>query len=191
MNAATASEIMMSCTFSGPFSEENEVSGQVVKSIYAEDQVYDGQIQCTGQAIVSCAAVKTELETASASTEINSSTSDIISSCHTKVLLQYHTHLSLPIQQDSSIYTIEQEIYNKYKLLPNEFDNNLNISTIHTNTIEETNTDFYPNSLEIYEPSIGYNKFLYHHRLQSLLSPQTVSSFLTYLQNEYPMFYSQ
>src|SRR5260364_14914 len=171
MNAATASEIIMSSTFSGPFSEENEVSGQVVKSIYMEDQVYDGQIQCTGQAMVFCAAVKTELETASASTKINPSTSDTISSCHTEVPLQYHTHLSLPIQQDNSIYTVEQEIYNEYKLLPDESDNNLNISTIHTNTIEETNIDFYPNSSEIYEPSICYNKFLYYHRLQSLPSP--------------------
>src|SRR5260363_429916 len=191
MNAATASEIMMSSTFSGPFLEENEVSGQVVKSIYAEDQVYDGQTQRTGQAMVFCAAVKTELEMASASTEINPSTSDTISSCHTEVPLQYHTHLSLPIQQYSSIYTVEQEIYNEYELLPDESDNNLNISTIHTNTIEETNTDFYPNSSEIYEPSIYYNKFLYYHRLQSLSSPQTVGSFLTYLQDEYPMFYSQ
>src|SRR5260364_292504 len=135
MNTATASEIMMSSTFSGPFLEENEVSGQVVKSIYAEDQVYDSQTQCTGQAMVSCAAVKTELETASTSTEINSSTSDTISSCHTEVPLQYHTHLSLPIQQNSSIYTVEQEIYNEYELLPDESDNKLNISTIHTNTI--------------------------------------------------------
>src|SRR5260363_369580 len=188
MNAATASEIMMSSTFSGPFLEENEVSEQVVKSIYIEDQVYDGQTQCTGQAMVSCAAVKTELETASASTEINPSTSETISLCHTEVPLQYHTHLSLPIQQYSSIYTVEQDIYNEYELLPDESDNNFNISTIHTNTIEETNTNPYPNLLEIYVPSTCYNKFLYYYRLQSLLSLQTVGSFITYLQDEYPMF---
>ena len=97
MNAATASEIMMSSTVSRPFSEENEVSGQVVKSIYAEDQVYDGQTQCTGQTMVSCAAVRTKLETASASTEINPSTSNTISSCHAEVPFQYHINLLLPI----------------------------------------------------------------------------------------------
>ena len=43
---------------------------------------------------------ETELETASASTEINPSTSDTILSYHTKVPLQYYTHLSLPIQQE-------------------------------------------------------------------------------------------
>src|SRR5260363_344614 len=112
MNTATASEIMMSSTFSGPFLEENEVSGQVVKSIYAKNQVYDSQTQCTGQAMVSCAAVKIELEMTSAPTKINPSTSDTISSCYTKVPLQYYSHLSLPIQQNSSIYTIEQGIYN-------------------------------------------------------------------------------
>src|SRR5260364_200742 len=62
MNAATASEIMMSSTFNGPFLEENEVSGQVVKSIYVEDQIYDSQIQYTGQAMLSCAAVKLSLK---------------------------------------------------------------------------------------------------------------------------------
>src|SRR5260364_292379 len=97
MNAATASEIMMSSTFSGPFTEENKVSGQVVKSIYTEDQVYDGQTQCTGQAMVSCAAVRTELETASASTEINPSTSNTILLCHAEVPLQYHINLLSPI----------------------------------------------------------------------------------------------
>src|SRR5260363_22315 len=98
---------MMFSTYSGPFLKENDVSRRAGKPIYAEDQVYDGQIQCTGQAMVSCSAVKTELKTASASTEINPSTSDTISSCHTEVPLQYQTHLSLPIQQDNSIYTVE------------------------------------------------------------------------------------
>src|SRR5260364_149926 len=52
-------------------------------------------------------------------------------------------------------------------------------------------SNIYPNPLEIYDPSICYNKFLYHYRLQSLLSLQTVGSFLTYLQEEYPMFYTE
>ncbi|RIB27991.1 hypothetical protein C2G38_2159217 [Gigaspora rosea] len=141
--------------------------------------------------MVSCAAVKTKLETVSTSTKINSSTSDIISLCYTKVPLQYHTHLLLPTQQYSSIYTIEQEIYNEYELLLVESDNNLNTSTIYTNTIEETNTDSDSNSLEVYDPPTYYNKFLYYLRLQSLPLPQTVSSFLTYLQEKYSMFYSQ
>src|SRR5260364_243330 len=191
MNAATTSEIMMFSTFSGPFSEENEISGQVVKSIYTENQVYNDQIQRTGQAMVSCTAVRTELETVSASTEINPSTSNTISSCHAKVPLQYHINLSLPIQQHSFTQSIEQETYNEYELLSDSSDNNSNISTTYTNTTQRTNINFYPNPVEIYDPSIYYNKFLYHHRLQSLPSPQIVGSFLTYLQDEYPMFYLQ
>src|SRR5260364_101556 len=191
MNAATTSEIMMFSTFSGPFSEENEISGQVVKSIYTENQVYNDQIQRTGQAMVSCTAVRTELETVSASTEINPSTSNTISSCHAEVPLQYHINLSSPIQQHSSTQSIEQETYNKYELLSDSSDNNSNISTTYINTTQRTNINFYPNPVEIYDPSICYNKFLYHHRLQSLPSPQTVGSFLTYLQEEYSMFYTE
>ena len=89
MNAATASEIMMSSTFSGPFLEENEVSGWVVKSIYTEDQVYNSQTQHTEQAMVFCAAVKTKLEIASTSTEINPSTLDTLK-YHSNIILIYH-----------------------------------------------------------------------------------------------------
>ena len=59
----------MSSTFSRPFLEENDVSGQVVKSIYAENQVNDSQTQRTGQAMALFAAVRTELKTASDPTE--------------------------------------------------------------------------------------------------------------------------
>ena len=58
----------MSSTFSGPFLEENDVSGQVDKSIYAKDQVIS-QTQRTEQTLETCAAVRTELKTASDPTE--------------------------------------------------------------------------------------------------------------------------
>ena len=57
MKAVAASEIMMYSTNSRPFSEENDVSRQAVKPIYAEDWVNDGQAQHTGKTTVSFAAV--------------------------------------------------------------------------------------------------------------------------------------
>ena len=73
----------MFSTFSRPFLEENDVSGWVVKSIYAEDQVNDSQTQCTGQAMVSCAAVQAE-HTVSKSTEESSTSLNFISSSYIK-----------------------------------------------------------------------------------------------------------
>jgi hypothetical protein len=77
----------MSSTLSRPFLEENDVSGQVVKSIYVEDQVNDGQTQRTGQAMVSCTAVQAE-HTVSESTEESSTSLNSISSSHIKEELQ-------------------------------------------------------------------------------------------------------
>ena len=59
----------MSSTYCGPFLEENVVSGRADKSIYMEDQSYDGQNQCTEQALDSCITVKTRY-TVSDSTEV-------------------------------------------------------------------------------------------------------------------------
>ena len=59
---------MMSSTSSGPFLKENDVSRQVGKSIYAENQVYGSQTQCTEQAMALFAAVRAE-HTVSESTE--------------------------------------------------------------------------------------------------------------------------
>jgi len=70
---------MMSSTSCRPFLEENDISRQAEKPIYAEDQDNDGQTQRTGQTMVSCAAVRTEHKTASASTE-HKHTSDTNSS---------------------------------------------------------------------------------------------------------------
>ena len=90
----------MSSTFSRPFLEENDVSGQVVKSIYAENQVNDGQTQRTGQVMALFAAVRTELKTASDPTEdtLPKSFSTSLNpydldTCYNK-FLQYH-HLPL------------------------------------------------------------------------------------------------
>ncbi|KAF0534297.1 hypothetical protein F8M41_010037 [Gigaspora margarita] len=52
---------MISSTYSGPFLKENDISRQADKPIYTEDQVNDSQTQHTEQALVSCAAVRTEL----------------------------------------------------------------------------------------------------------------------------------
>ena len=74
---------MMFSTTSRPFLEENDVSEQVVKSIYAEDQVNDGQTQRTGQIMVSCAAVQAE-HTVSVPTEELSVSLSSTSSSHLK-----------------------------------------------------------------------------------------------------------
>ena len=60
---------MMSSTYCGPFLEENVVSGWADKSIYVEDQSYDSQNQCTGQALDSFTTMKIGY-TASDSTEV-------------------------------------------------------------------------------------------------------------------------
>src|SRR5690242_20666750 len=90
----------MSSTSSGPFSEENDISGRVVKSIYVEDHLFDGQTQRTGQTMESCAAVRTELETASDSAEVplskslsTSSNSYDLEKCYNKFLTYYHLPL--------------------------------------------------------------------------------------------------
>src|SRR6185436_13655022 len=95
---------MMSSTFSRPFLEENDVSGQVVKSIYAENQVNDSQTQRTGQAMALFAAVRTELKMASNPTEdtqpksfSTSLNSYDLNTCYNKFLQYYHLPL-LPSQ---------------------------------------------------------------------------------------------
>ena len=49
---------MMSSTNSGPFLEENDVSRRVVKPIYVEEPINDGQTQRTEKTLDSCTAVK-------------------------------------------------------------------------------------------------------------------------------------
>src|SRR5690242_18910191 len=96
MNTATASKIMMSSTSCGPFLEENDVSGQVVKSIYVKDQDNDGQTKRTWQTMESFAAVRTELKTASDPSEelLSKSLSTSLDSydleiCYNKYLAYY------------------------------------------------------------------------------------------------------
>src|SRR5260364_288922 len=92
MNAATTSRIIMSFIDNGPFLEENDISRQVDKSIYMKDQVDDGQTQCTGQAMVPLAAMRTELKIVSISIEDNCNTSDIISLSPSEVQLSFNTN---------------------------------------------------------------------------------------------------
>ena len=67
----------------GLFSEENDVSGWVVKSIYVENQVNDSQTQRTEQAMALFAAVRAE-HMVSEPTEELSTFLDFISSSHIK-----------------------------------------------------------------------------------------------------------
>ena len=124
----------MSSTSCRPFLEENDISRQAEKPIYAKDQDNDGQTQRTGQTMVSCAAVRTEHKTASASTE-HKHTSD--------------TNSSHP----SEVQTLQ----------------NLNQNTSTT----------------------CYNRFLRYYKLPILLPSQTIGSFLRYIHDNYPQYYSQ
>jgi hypothetical protein len=84
----------MSSIEHGPFPEENDVSGRVVKSIYVENQVNDGQTQRTEQAMVLFAAVRAE-HTVSESTEESSTSLNPISSSNIKEALQEPIHKTL------------------------------------------------------------------------------------------------
>ena len=94
----------MSSTFSRPFLEENDISRQVVKFIYAENQDNNDQTQCTRQAMALFAAVRTELKTASDPTEdtqpksfSTSLNSYDLNTCYNKFLQYYYLPL-LPSQ---------------------------------------------------------------------------------------------
>ena len=84
----------MYSTLSRPFLEENDVSRQAVKPIYAVDPGDISQTQRTEQTLVSSAAVRTGLKTASEFTETYY-TSDIISSHHSEVNICYNIFLQL------------------------------------------------------------------------------------------------
>ena len=167
----------MFSTFCGPYSEENDVNRQAGKPIYTEDQDYDGQTQRTGQAMVPCAAVRTELKTASVSTEDNHNTSDIISSSHSEV--QYSFNTSLPSTNTNSNNYLISETYDELLLVKDFSDEEIEIPT---NSLNDRNYNYSDlNSPELYNPTTCYNKFLYYHRLQALPSPQTVGTFLQYI----------
>jgi len=83
---------MMFSTYSGPFLEENVVSGRADKSIYVENQFYDGQNQRTGQALDPCTTVKTGY-TASDSTEEFSYSSATNTSSHAEEITCFNSFL--------------------------------------------------------------------------------------------------
>ena len=119
---------------------------------------------------------ETELEMVSASTENFNNTSDTISLSLSEVQLSFNT------------FSLLTAAYPDNELLP---DDNKNTNTeLYTNPLpEDTSTNLYSETSEIYDPLACYNKFLYHHRLQTRPSPQTVGSFLEYIQENYPMYY--
>jgi len=113
----------------------------------------------------------------SASTENFNNTSDTISLSSSEV------------QLSSNTFSLLTATYPDDELLP---DDNENTNTeLYTNPLlEDTSTNLYSETSEIYDPLACYNKFLYHHRLQTRPSPQTVGSFLEYIQENHPIYYS-
>ena len=110
-----------------------------------EDQVYDGQTQCTGQAMVSCAAVRTELKMVSIFTEDINNTSDTISLSPSEIQLSFKT-FSLLTATNSNNYPIS-EIYDE-SLLIKDFDNKK--IKIPTNSLNNGYNNSNSSSFEIY-----------------------------------------
>src|SRR6185436_3068786 len=134
---------MMFSTTSGPFLEENDDSRRAEKPIVVKDQEYDGQTQCTGQAMVSSTAVQAELKMVNNSVEditntisiFNASTPKEIDKCYNK-FLKYH---NLPqILEPVTLNKFIQHLHN------NLFSNPLKISI----NLRKTETHIYLNNIE-------------------------------------------
>ena len=171
INAATASLKDTSLVVR----EENDVSRQVVKPIYPEDLDNDSFLTSNERTSDSCRAVQAR-HTVSAVEDNILNISESISSSPSEILSSnINNNLALTYPDD--------------ELLPDETDTTSTDSNT-TSLVEETSTNLYSDSSEIHDPLACYNKFLYHHRLQTLPAPQTVGSFLEYIQENYPMYYS-
>src|SRR6201988_4881697 len=192
INATTASKIMMFSINNGPFLEENDVSRRVGKPIYVEDQVNDGQTQRTGQAMVPCTTVRTEY-TASTSIEEKLNISDSIFSKPSE--MQTHNNIfTLPITQPSlpsMFLNTLHAISTIYLNLSSEDSDNDNISPTTCTILGKPPTSLPSNLLEIYDTSTCFNKFLLYYKLQLLPSPQTIVSFLSYIQTTYSYLFSE
>src|SRR6185437_5238876 len=132
------------------------------------------------QTIVSCATMRTKLKMASTFTENINKTSDTISLSPFEVQLFSNT-------TNSNNYLISKN--NNKSLLEKDFNNKeIELSTNSLNNKSYISSNL--SSPEIYNPTTYYNKFLYYYRLQSLPSPQTISSFLQYIL-EYILCFTQ
>src|SRR6185437_989832 len=147
----------------------------------------------TGQTMVSSATVKTEY-TASASIEENSNftdnnsshpsenpfTENIFSSTSNKPYIP-----SIFINTPSNLNTTN----NDYESLTD--DSNDTIDSPTTNTTKGKTDTQIPDLLKIYNPSTCFNKFLSFYNLQLLPTPQSIGSFLKFIQDDYPAYYSE
>src|SRR5260363_83286 len=147
----------------------------MVKPIYPEDLDNNSLLTSNQRTSESCGAMQAghtvsaiEDNILNISESISSSPSEILSS-------NINNNLVLTYPDD--------------ELLPDETDTTSTDSNT-TPLVEETSTNLYSDSSEIHDPLACYNKFLYHHRFQTLPAPQTVGSFLEYIQENYPMYYS-
>src|SRR5690242_15366342 len=101
----------MSSILYGPPLEENDVSGQVDKSIYTENQIYNSQTQRIEQTLKFFVAVRTRLKTASDSTKGISSESlptpldsYDLETCYNKFLIYYQLPLLKKPQTINSFF---------------------------------------------------------------------------------------
>ena len=184
---------MMSFTKSVPFLEENDVSRRAGKPIYAKDQANDSQTQRTGQTMVSSATVKTEY-TASASIEGKSNFSDNNSSHPSENPFSINSHLTTP--KNSYIPNIFINTPTNLSIINDDDESSTNdpndtIDSPTTNTIKGRSWVKIPDLLKLYNPSTCFNKFLAFYNLQLLPSPQSIGSFLKFIQNEHPEYYSE
>ena len=181
----------MSFTKSVPFLEENDVSRRAGKPIYVEEPINDSQTQRTEQTLVSCTAVKAG-HTVSDSIEGSQNVSVSISSNPTEtpsknIFLTTSNQPTIPsIFINTSILTTTLS----KNLSPEDSDNDNTSPTTNT-LLGKPNNPPLDNLLDLYDSTTCYNKFLAHHKLQHLPSPQTTTSFIQYIKLNYPKFFSE
>jgi len=143
--------------------------------------------------MVSSATVRTEY-TVSASIEGKSNFSDNNSSHPSENLFSMNSHLTTP--KNSYIPNIFITTPTNLSIIN---DNNESSTNDPNDTIDSPTTNtikgrFYikiPDLLKLYNPSTCFNKFLTFYNLQLLPSPQSIGSFLEFIQNEHPEYYSE
>src|SRR6185295_11942535 len=143
--------------------------------------------------MVSSATVKTKY-TASASIEGNSNFSDYNSSHPSEN--PFTENIFSSTYKKSYIPNIFINTPTNINTINNDYDSSTDdlydtIDSPTTNTIKgKTNTQIL-DLLTIYNPSTCFNKFLSFYNLQLLPTPQTIGSFLKFLQDDYPAYYSE
>ena len=181
----------MSFTKSVPFLEENDVNRRAGKPIYVEEPINDSQTQHTEQTLVSCTAVKAgHMVSDSIEGFQNVSVSILPNPSETPSKNIFLTTSNQPTIPSIFINTSILTTTLSKNLSPEDSDNDNTSPTTNT-LLGKPNNPPLDNLLDLYDSTTCYNKFLAHHKLQHLPSPQTTTSFIQYIKLNYPKFFSE